>query len=339
MTPDPLFIVGTERSGSNLLRVILSCHPKLAVPHPPHILRYFRKIEQSYGDLNDDVPFRRLARDIAWLIRYHIYPWDIAVDPARAQREAPRRDSFGLYVAFMEQYREAHHKARWACKSTFMVDELAAISEVFPEPRVVMLVRDPRDVAVSSRQSVFSTFHPYFTAKLWTAQQEEGLRWLPTLAPRRMWVLHYERLLAAPEPSLRALCDFIGEDFAPEMLRYFESKEAKRSAALSASWANTAAPIQNDRIGRYHKHLSPEEIRLVEAVAGPTMAKLGYQTETPLAELAELQLSDTEIARFKQLDRQLRQAVDERSRREDHNYLRRKRRDAYVALLSRRHGR
>jgi hypothetical protein len=41
----PFFIVGTERSGSNLLRVILDTHPALSVPHPPHILRYFAPLE------------------------------------------------------------------------------------------------------------------------------------------------------------------------------------------------------------------------------------------------------------------------------------------------------
>jgi len=40
MTADPLFILGTERSGSNLLRLICNAHSRITIPHPPHILRY-----------------------------------------------------------------------------------------------------------------------------------------------------------------------------------------------------------------------------------------------------------------------------------------------------------
>ena len=45
MTLAPVFIVGTERSGSNLLRVMLNASSELAVPHPPHVMRYFAPLE------------------------------------------------------------------------------------------------------------------------------------------------------------------------------------------------------------------------------------------------------------------------------------------------------
>ena len=51
MPDDPLFIIGTERSGSNLLRVILDAHSRISVPHPPHIMRYFSPLVARYGDL------------------------------------------------------------------------------------------------------------------------------------------------------------------------------------------------------------------------------------------------------------------------------------------------
>ena len=47
----PLFIIGTERSGSNLLRLILDAHPGITVPHPPHVMNYFAALEGRYGDL------------------------------------------------------------------------------------------------------------------------------------------------------------------------------------------------------------------------------------------------------------------------------------------------
>ena len=71
----PLFIVGTERSGSNLLRVILNSHPNIVIPHPPHIMRYFAPLEARYGDLSDPRNFRRLVDDVLTLVKAHIHPW------------------------------------------------------------------------------------------------------------------------------------------------------------------------------------------------------------------------------------------------------------------------
>ena len=75
MPSDPLFIIGTERSGSNLLRVILNSHPNIVIPHPPHIMRYFGPLEARYGDLSRHRNLRRLVDDVLRLVKAHIHPW------------------------------------------------------------------------------------------------------------------------------------------------------------------------------------------------------------------------------------------------------------------------
>ena len=80
MTCDPIFIIGTERSGSNLLRLILNAHSEIAVPHPPHVMSYFGPLEKYYGDLSRESNFRRLAKDVIVHLRSHIHPWEVEVD-------------------------------------------------------------------------------------------------------------------------------------------------------------------------------------------------------------------------------------------------------------------
>ena len=72
MIRNPIFIAGTERSGSNLLRLILNSHSEIAVPHPPHVVRYFAPLEVAYGDLADDQNFADFVRDITRLVPWHI---------------------------------------------------------------------------------------------------------------------------------------------------------------------------------------------------------------------------------------------------------------------------
>ncbi len=341
--PDaPIFLLGTERSGSNLLRLLLDAHPRIAVPHPPHVVRYFSPLEAGYGDLADARNFRALVDDILRLVRVHIHPWNLPLDAERLVREAAPRSVFGVYCALQEQYRASTGKARWGCKSTFMIDHVEEILAHSPDARLILLVRDPRDVAASSRRSVFSTFHPWYTARLWREHQETGLAWADRLSGEgreNLRILRYEQLVAAPAAELRALCAWLGEDFAPEMLRFFEGKEARRSAALAESWANTGKPVDTGSVARFRGELSEREIQLVEHVARGPMRRLGYTTVFDDATLDAVQPGPFERACIRAEDARLRAVVEIRSLARDRNVGRRWARGAWLSWLELRRGR
>lgn len=278
MTFDPIFIIGTERSGSNLLRLILNSHSEIAVPHPPHVMTYFGPLEKYYGDLAREENLRRLAKDVVAHVRWHIHPWTTAIKAEALVQNAAPRDLFGLYAALYEQYMFSTGKRRWGCKSTFMIHYVDRILARYPEARLVWLVRDPRDVALSSRESVFNPFHPYYTARLWTAQQELGLKLEATLRPANMLRVHYEALISKPNQTVERICQFIGVSFEPDMLRFFETEEARTSAKLARDWRNTAVPIMAGNANKFRERMSDDEIAIIEAVAGNTMKKLNYET-------------------------------------------------------------
>lgn len=325
MANDPVFIVGTERSGSNLLRLILDAHSKLVIPHPPHVMNYFAALEPRYGDLSDPPRFRRLVDDVLALVRAHIHPWPWVPEAGEIVERARTHDVFGVYVALHEALRDHEGKARWGCKSTFMIAHVPRILQAFPRARLLWLYRDPRDVAASSRESVFSAFHPYYTAQLWAHQQAQGLA-AEALAPEGVLRLPYEALVGAPERELRRVCDWMGEDFEPAMLQWFRRDEARRSATLSESWANTASPMQTARQERWRKDLSTEEVVAVEAVARREMAALGYAPVTATETLDRWSIGPVTRARYWASDRASWAKVEARSWMRDKNVARRWRR-------------
>jgi hypothetical protein len=283
MSQDPIFIIGTERSGSNLLRLIFNAHSGIAIPHPPHIIHYFAKWERSYGDLNQPPAMKRLINDVLSLLKTHIYPWELEISAEKIFQEASPRDLFGIYYAIYYAYLRHEGKRRWGCKSTFMIHHAGRVLKTFPSAKFVWLVRDPRDVAASSRRSVFNPFHPFFTARLWRAQQLEGLRLAASLPRHNLILVKYEDLIADPETVIRRLCDFLQESYEPQMLNYYQSPAAQKSGQLSQSWKNASRPIIADNKNKYRKSLTVEEIRLVEGVAAELMAKFGYDHEFPHA--------------------------------------------------------
>ncbi|MBM3465709.1 MAG: sulfotransferase [Armatimonadetes bacterium] len=316
----PFFIVGTERSGSNLLRLVLNAHSRLFVPHPPHVMNFFRPLAPSYGN------FYEMADDVARLVAWHSYPWDVAPSGIDLVRRAPERTLFGLYAAAHELYLAQVGKARWGCKSTFMIHEAQAIFRVYPDARLIFLTRDPRDVAVSARKSVFHFFHPYFVALRWRDEMRLGISLLDS---GRAQVIRYEDLLAAPEDQVRRLCAFLGEGFEDRMLRFFESPEARKSASLCADWRNTDAAILRDNFKKYERELGGQEVALVETVCAVEMARLGYPTVA-----APVPLPDAWRVRwYRVLDFLQRMPVEWKSFRGDRNWWLRLRKNAFVGWL------
>ncbi len=283
----PFFIIGTERSGSNLLRLILNAHSGLAVPHPPHILHFFSPLEGSYGDLASPEVMRQLVADVLALLAVHIYPWEVAIDPEsiiqKIKSAARSRSLVGVFFSLYDEYLRQSGKRRWGCKSTFVIHHVEAVLSACPTAKFIVLVRDPRDVAVSSRGSIFSPFHPYFTARLWREQQLEGLKWLESGSLDHFHLVRYEDLIEQPEATVREICRFLGEFYESGMLEYYNTSSAQKSRRLSTSWQNVDQPIKCTNRNKFKQGLSRHEIRMVEGVTGDLMARFGYCREYPAA--------------------------------------------------------
>jgi len=281
----PFFIIGTERSGSNLLRLILNAHSGIAVPHPPHILKFFSPLEESYGDLSQASAMQELVADVLALLDAHIYPWDRVIDPEKIIRKihaAPLPKTLvGVFFSLYDEYLSQAGKRRWGCKSTFVIHHVERVLTACPTAKFIVLVRDPRDVAVSSKRSIFNPFHPYFTAKLWREQQLEGLRWLTSARSGNFHLVRYEELIEQPQETVMAICRFLGEAYEPGMLEYYSTDSARKSRSLSTSWQNLGAPIQGLNRNKFKQGLSPYEIRIVEAMTGDLMTRFGYTMEFP----------------------------------------------------------
>jgi len=285
---NPIFIIGTERSGTNLLRLILNSHSCIAVPHPPHIMKFFNPLVGSYGDLGNDRNFRQLITDVCRMVELHPYPWEIKPDRERVFLHAQNRNLISIYFAIYDQYLEFTGKERWACKSTFMIEHVAEILHYYPDARFIYMVRDGRDVAVSAKSSIFNRFHVYYSALRWKREQQVGLSWLSGLPAKQIMLLKYEELIADPVTVTARICGFLDEQFEERMLEYYRSREAKKSGSLSISWENTAKPVLSNNAEKFRQRLTKKEILLFEAIAVNELNELGYPLTHPLQKLQEM---------------------------------------------------
>lgn len=278
---DPIFIIGTERSGTNLLRLILNSHSNIAIPHPPHILKNFFKLEPLYGNLAEGSNFKRLVNDVVRLVELHSYPWEMKIDRDKVCAAVKEKNLINIYFSVYEQYRLHTGKKRWGCKSTFMINHVALIRHYYPHARFIYMVRDGRDVAASAKSAIFNHYSVYYIAKLWREEQLTGIYWLNKLPRENILLLKYEELLNNPESTVYNICSFLGEDCEERMFDFFNTQEAKKSGSLSRAWQNTSSPIMRDNIGKFKTALKTPEITLFEAIAGRELDYLAYKLENP----------------------------------------------------------
>lgn len=326
----PIFIIGTERSGSNALRILLNAHPNIASPHPPHLLRYLAPIEAAYGDLSIERGLSRLIDDAIWITRWHINPWDSVPSREDVRNLLRSRDVLGVNDAIYQWYARLNRKVRWACKSTFSLYYLRALDAYYyPDARFIWLVRDPRDVVASSKSSVFNPSSALKVAQLWSEQQSIVRRELDGREDK-IFMLRYEDLAEAPETAAKRICEFIGEPFLPQMLDAFSGHEARKSAKLSNSWANVTRPISNFSVGSHRARLTDSETVCVEALTGRLMAVCGYATNECTSEF-RLSLWRIALSEFEAFITRLK--IEVRSAIYDENFLLRWRRDMLTIYL------
>ena len=293
-----IFMVGEQRSGSNLLRLILNESSSIAAPHPPHILQRFMPLLPVYGNLNQQKAFNRLIEDVCKLVELNPVPWDkVKLIRKEILNRCKEKSLIAIYGAIMDLYAEAHNANAWMCKSMQNIQWSDEINRYFDNPKYIYLYRDPRDVTLSFTKAVIGEKHPYFIAKQWNKLQKLCITQLIEHGKETIFPISYENLLADPEIIVKELCQFLDIKFSKKMLDFHTSREAERSAQSSSLWENLSQPIKSNNTKKFMNELTTEEIKIIESITGNVMDTLGYERAV-VKKGEELAFTDEQIEEF-----------------------------------------
>ena len=321
-------MIGTQRSGSNLLRLMLNQVDNLAAPHPPHILQRLMPLMSTYGDLNQTDYFRLLVDDVCRLIELNPVPWeDVSLDRDDVASRCEEHSLVAVFCAVYDILAEAWGAKQWCCKSLANVFYLPEIIAYHNDAKFIYLHRDGRDVALSFQKAVVGEKHIYHIAQAWAKAQRSALQMRSILGEDRFYSISYESLVDNPETSLQGLCRFINVNYTPEMLNFHQSNEASNAAASSSLWGNVTQPIMKQNTKKFLKYATDEEIMIFELVAGDVLDALGYE-RVKITQGREVEFSDVAIDQFSEVNQRLKQ---EKRKQMDPADL--KRRDRQASLL------
>ncbi len=277
-----LIILGSERSGTNLLRSLLSAHSQIASPPPAPVMSYFQDRAHVYY-LQKDHPIP-LLEDIRKLLSLKDTPfsWDRVPEKEEILEQVGRKGPIGVMASFYEWYAKEKGASFSLCKEAGLFPYPFLLDRSFQDARFIYLVRDGRDVALSERNSPAKKRPTFLLAERWREEQVLGLNAYGELAPEgKAYFLPYEDLLHDPEGVISKLLQWIGLKYETNMLQYHRDKAQKEEAGSSHLWENIGRPMMKDNSGKFRKELGKGRIKTFEKVAGNVLKKLGYGLEFP----------------------------------------------------------
>lgn len=271
---DPFFVVGAHRSGTTLLRLMLSSHPRLYLPPESEFIPAF--FDRSPSRTLDRTESRRILGKIfqlRFVREWRGAPPDIDDLVPEGETITPARLVDALFTAYAWQ----HGAARWADKTPTYTSHIDLLHCIFPRARFIHLIRDGRDVALSVLDTWGRRAHVdlVFAARTWKRRTTDARRSAGRLPPELMIELRYEDLVVDPEPQLRRICRFLDEDYHPKMLQFHLTAE---ETILEGGFHDAVRhPLSTKRIDRWRKEMAPSDLRVFEAIAGSTLTALGYE--------------------------------------------------------------
>jgi hypothetical protein len=270
------FIIGAQRSGNTLLRLLLNQHSMLSIPKEAGFL-------MPYLERNKlDDPRLLSPRERQTLVRYLLQnrqyqKWDLELDVLDPilQTELSLRQAIGfLYWMFAQR----HNKKICGDKSPSFIRKLNLLLDIYPDAKLIHIARDGRDVYLSLKKIEEPSAASIAVASLEWRIKLSLIRKSIMKHPHRTVELKYEELLLNPAQTLEKVCDFIGVPFEAEMLDFYQTSEKFVDPRHSEL---IFRPLDPSNTRKWVKSFTPFELKKYDFFSRKTLRRYGY----PVTEL------------------------------------------------------
>ena len=274
-----LYLLASERSGTNLLRRELNKHQSVYLGmSPAHLLKHLYYNEPFYGDLSSDSRFLVFINDAIELCTTHFSPWDMQMDAADLLKRYGGRERGSIYFAdfLMGEYAKEVGFEGYFCKDNLNFEFTNGIANALPDSKFIYLYRDPRDFVLSQirRPNIPRGIMHY--AHMWAYEQTKCIRSIYSLSEsRRVYSLSYESFIDDPAEHIDRILKFLGIN---------EDKDAHKYSDNIVSevhdWKNLNKDINQLNKGKHKASFSDREISIIESITWKQMTYLGYKPST-----------------------------------------------------------
>ncbi len=255
--PPPVFLLGFMRTGTTLTQEVLGAHPEVFVADETDLVSSMAQelSRLTNGQGSSALQLRQL--DLAGVLHLRSFYWKRA------------RALYGDKIG----------KRLLLDKTTMNTIDLGLINAIFPDAKLVFLLRDPRDVCLSCFMQIMtptaSTVHLVnweSTARFYA----QVMTWWQAIKPRLCMnyiEFRYEDAVFDFEPAFRKVFDFLGLTWNPGVADFHKHAAGKYIASPSSS--QVTQPLYSSSVGRWRRYAT--EYPAVEVYLQPFIEAFGYQ--------------------------------------------------------------
>lgn len=287
-TRAPIFILGMQRSGTTLLRLMLNSHPHIAIPDETGFIvglqpdAVFRTRFSSILEERQPLSNRQNASSILDVIENFPFPatqkGDLAIN-----KDAVLSHSINTYSdlvdAVLSEYAKTHGKSRWGDKTPHYLADIDILWKLFPQSKIVHLVRDVRDVVQSFRTMSWGTRDILRIARRWSERNLVSYKVGSILPDQNYRLVRYEDLVLDPARELSSICGFLDETYSDEMLDYHRNAEDFLWNREMTWHKNSAAPPMQKKAFSWKDNMNRTDRIIVQGAARRAMEIFGYEVE------------------------------------------------------------
>lgn len=229
----PIFIVGMPRSGTTLTEQILASHSEVKC--------------------TDELPF--MERIAIQLSKGKSYQQGLA------QITQEQRYKYGQFYVDQVQEYIGEHLGVYIDKNPTNFLHIGLILTLFPNAKIVALLRDPLDNGMSAYKQYFSKGNDFSYDLSHIQDYYSGyltlLEHWRNISPQQILCLDYGKLVTEPQETIKQLLNFCELPFEQQCLTFYKSDRP----VLTPSVSQVRQPINNKAIGSanaYRPFLSSE---------------------------------------------------------------------------------
>ncbi|MCZ7604776.1 MAG: sulfotransferase [Planctomycetota bacterium] len=272
----PVFIVGSGRCGTTLLRRLLIAGGELQIG--PELQGTGRFLQE----------FNRSARCrwsfVCWMAWFHLsqyYEWP-AFGLAKSEVirrlksiEPENRSAAAILDTIHTMYASKRGGAgRWGDKSPNNSEILELIEPVFPRAQYIHALRDGVDVVHSMIENDFVE-SPQDAVQVWIRRVEAVDRFSEA-HPGRVMKVHYEELVSNPWSCMSAVCEFLKLRWDPAWIDLLDHVSDMGDVPRWSHHAAVAQPVNKAAIGKGRAVLDDAMRRLMQPM-NSLLIRHGYE--------------------------------------------------------------
>ena len=246
-----VFLVGFPRSGTTLLEQVLACHPDIAA-----------------------MPERTCLMDSA----AEFFGSDTGLDRLAALSEAELERWRQAYWRRVAESEPPLNKPVFVDKMPLNAVFLPLIAKLFPHAKILLALRDPRDVVLSCFRRRFAMnagmyeFTALDTAAAYYAAVMDLIQVYRDKLALNLFEARHESLVADFEAEARRLCDFLQVDFRGDMRAFAVRAQAQNIDTPSS--AQVARGLSGAGVAQWRRYAP--QLQPVLPVLAPFVEQLGY---------------------------------------------------------------